>query len=406
MPVMDIVSIPIRCHEKTIDVGKKMVKRYWGEFHGHTEFSSDGDGDPATFYPWARDVACLDFCMMSDHHHSLNEGDMRKIQMLAAAHLNPGVFVTFVGYEWGSGGVVGCNRNHQNIVYLGNDGDVAPDMATLEDLWVYLARARKECITIPHHPGYPLQPGIGTDWSHYNQYYQPVLEIFSDHGGSEYYGNPYTLRWEEQGHFVLDALMAGYKYGITASSDNHRTHPGTNGRTVTPYAVTGLTAVCTQSLTRQSIIDALRNRSCYATSGARKIIVEFTINDQPMGSDIYLASGTVPRQIDVTVAGTCKLRLVEIIKNGEVYHRTTPETWLENINIVDNIPVVDTDFYYIRVTQEDTFQAWSSPIWVSEAKGFYLPIFPIIVFIAALTISFMVVSRFWLGARYNSKNLS
>jgi hypothetical protein len=354
--------------------------------------SSDGDGDPAGFYPWARDVACLDFCMMSDHHHSLNPADMRKVEKFAATHLNPGVFVTFVGYEWGAGGIVGCNRNHQNVVYLGDSGKVAPDMPELENLWDFLFADKKECITIPHHPGYPILPGIGTEWTHYNRDYQPVVEIFSDHGSSEYYGNPFTLRWETQGHFVLDALMMGYKYGITASSDNHRCKPGTNGRSVTPYAATGLTAIYSTGLTREELYGSLNQRYCYATSGARKIVLEFQINGKSMGTDLYVPNAATPRELAVTVAGTCKLRTIEIIKNGELFYSVTPATWKESFSIVDKKRIADTDFYYVRVTQEDNYQAWSSPVWVSKAGGYYTPVYPGTTLICGIVFSVCILT--------------
>lgn len=372
----EIIPIPIRCSDKPIDIHVKSRKIYWGEFHGHTAISSDGVGDPDLFYPWARDVARLDFCMMSDHHHSIDSVEWVKMKDLAAAYLDPGKFVSFVGYEWGVGGIVGCNRNHQNIIYLGSDGDVAPDMDNLEMLWSFLVSKGKKCMSLPHHSGYPIYPGIGSDWNYYCKYFQHAVEIFSNHGCSEYYGNPFTLRWEQQGHSVRDALMKGYRFGIIGGSDNHRNRPGTNSRTVTPYAATGLAAVYTESLTRQSIFDAIRNRSCYATSGARKIILEFKVNNKSMGSEVYVTDPAVPRQLQISVAGTTKLRQVEVLKNGDLFFRGIPDSWKYTLTLWDTERVTASDFYYIRVTQEDNFQAWSSPIWVTLVEAHELPMFP------------------------------
>ena len=67
---------------------------------------------------------------------------------------------------------------------------------------------------------------------------------------------------------------------------------------------------------------------------------------------------------EVDVLGTGELERVEVVKdNGEIYAPAVSGnrcrfTW------ADEDLTAGTHFYYLRVTQKDQHQAWSSPIWV------------------------------------------
>ena len=122
--------------------------------------------------------------------------------------------------------------------------------------------------------------------------------------------------------------------------------------------------------------EALYNRACYATTGAR-IIIGFYIAGHKMGSELSTAKKQglkVNRHISGYVAGTTKLKTVEVIRNGEVIHTFTPDNYHFDYYHDDMIDLskVTLDckgsppfaFYYLRVTQEDDQIGWSSPIWV------------------------------------------
>ena len=48
-------------------------------------------------------------------------------------------------------------------------------------------------------------------------------------------------------------------------------------------------------------------------------------------------------------------------------HRAVPEAQLQkSLVFEDDEPERDTDFYYVRVSQENNQWAWASPIWVSR----------------------------------------
>lgn len=97
-----------------------------------------------------------------------------------------------------------------------------------------------------------------------------------------------------------------------------------------------------------------------------------------MGSEILTSDKPgclVNRHISGSVAGTCKLQTIEILRNGKVIHTIAPDAYWADYHYDDLEPLKSvtlpggTDkppfvYYYVRVTQEDGHIAWSSPIWV------------------------------------------
>ena len=71
---------------------------------------------------------------------------------------------------------------------------------------------------------------------------------------------------------------------------------------------------------------------------------------------------------DVVILGTAPLKSIDIFRNGKVVHSAgiagaeARFRWQDN-----NLPPGDkAAYYYVRVIQEDSNMAWSSPIWVSR----------------------------------------
>jgi hypothetical protein len=142
-------------------------------------------------------------------------------------------------------------------------------------------------------------------------------------------------------------------------------------------------------MTRGSVFSALASRHVYATTGVR-IGLQFHINGQLMGSEMKCDTGLV---MDVAVQGTAAIDHIEIVKNaGDVYAliRLTQPAGSKGGTFLlydparpqggTNMPSEDLSVvrfsvreaaphgpasYYVRVTQVDGQQAWSSPIWVN-----------------------------------------
>ncbi|MFO7947742.1 MAG: DUF3604 domain-containing protein, partial [Armatimonadota bacterium] len=119
-------------------------------------------------------------------------------------------------------------------------------------------------------------------------------------------------------------------------------------------------AIRAEELTAKALVDALKARNCYGTTGAR-IYVEFFVDGQRMGSEIA-ASGD--RAITGRVVGTDQVTRVDIVRNNEDYKTLRPESDDVTIDVTDSDPVVPGTFYYLRIWQADGEMAWTSPVWL------------------------------------------
>ena len=115
---------------------------------------------------------------------------------------------------------------------------------------------------------------------------------------------------------------------MLASSDNHVGMPGRSyphDRQVhTPFPG-GLAAVWSPKLSRDSIFDAIRQRRCYGTTGAR-IVLQFRLNGKPMGSDVQLEHGRAKRLLSLKARGADAISRVEIIRDGTTIHTYAPDS--------------------------------------------------------------------------------
>jgi hypothetical protein len=263
------------------------------------------------------------------------------VEQKAAQYYEPGRFVTFLAFEWGSWERFG----DKCVYYVGTEGPWfgahQESSSTPEKLWDRLRGM--QVITIPHHSKY----GGKTDWSFHDPDLQPLAEIYSTWGSSEQGGE----------HSVQNAWGRGYKLGVIASSDTHTGTPGNEDA--------GLAAIWAGNLTREDLFDAMRKRRCYATTGAR-ILLDFRLNGRRMG-EVVREEKPGKREIEVLAAGTVDLDRTEIVKNNEVVHtqrgfgKVLQLRWEDREHIRTG---EHEDFYYVRVTQMDGNRAWSSPIWI------------------------------------------
>lgn len=346
---------------------------YWGDIQNHTNIS-DGNGTIEDFYNYAKNVANLDFIALTDHDHTygvnyLTPEVWEKIREFAKVHNSDGKFVSFLGWEW-----TNESRGHKHIIYPGDDGEPYNyrSFPLPSDLWSALEGER--ALTISHHIAWG---GRKVDWSFRNDNFQRVVEIYSQHGANEFLLNPLDHRiatGRAPGHYVRDALAMGHKLGIIASSDGHFGYPG-NGWMWAPTALdsssraTGFTGIYADTLTRESLFEALVDRRVFGTTDHRTI-VEFKVNGKWMGSEIQ--SDSIPL-ISGTVLSHTPIKNVEIVKfNGKNYEITALD--LDGAGLSFDFSYRDSlyvrsSFYYLRVTSvgnaNDRF-AWSSPVWVNK----------------------------------------
>jgi len=351
--------------------GAPAFNLYFGDLHGHT-WQSDGMGDPEDSYVRARDVFQDDFHALTDHDSfvgkRLTDVQWQEQKDLVEHYHRPGAFVTLFGQEWTTlrmGHPHGWG--HFNIysadprIVLFDHTD--PATRDLPDL--YNAIRGYDAIAIPHHIGW-----TGIPWEQLDPQLTPAVEICSVHGAFEYEGNrPIPHRGGMKGHFLRDGLLAGKRVGVMGGTDQHGL--------IWQHGVcwkrnayrTGLTGVWAPELSREAILDAIRARRTFATTGV-KLCLRFLCGEHLMGSELDLAEASPPRfTVEVSVpSDEGELHTLEIVRDGEVVHCFGGEGRQSRYVFVDEQPPQGrVSFYYLRVTLRDNNMAWSSPIWVKRA---------------------------------------
>ncbi|MBT4163021.1 MAG: DUF3604 domain-containing protein [Gammaproteobacteria bacterium] len=180
----------------------------------------------------------------------------------------PGVFTSFVGYEWSGDAGALTSHMHRNVIYRGSEVSALPfsklDSNRPEDLWQFLHTERQRSIVamaIPHNgnfsrgnmyaprdsEGNPLDAA----YAKMRSQYEPLTEILQIKGASE--THPLLSSEDEfanfevlkeslftgettiesiKGSYLRDALRVGlelsqsdginpFKYGVIGSSDSH-----------------------------------------------------------------------------------------------------------------------------------------------------------------------------------------
>jgi len=390
-------------NRQDIELNGKQYHLYWGDLHGHSGLSPDAFlSTPEQYYRYGRDVAKLDFAALTDHDAPWGLAAVPKRwkkSVAATRRFNEeGRYVTFIAYEWTSGSGLVCMAHtlkrldryaylkdpkhfgHRNVYY---PGDEAPDKVcsvdssecdTPEKLWKHMEKYG--ALSIPHHPlGGPIFP---FKWEHFNEKYEPVVEIYSWHGNSECDGCPYEIynAYKNGKHSVRVPLEEGRHFGFIGSSDNHDGYAGNLTRPPRlikflqmfyhgkPTPGPGIAAVYAENLSREAIFKALRAHRAYAVTGAR-IVLDVRANRTTFMGGRMKSSGK-PVSIYIYARGIAPLRNIEVIKNGETdrVFKGTGKNFL--CVFTDNKRLRNEDYIYIRVTQNDGQMAWSSPIWIGK----------------------------------------
>src|SRR6185436_6677726 len=110
--------------------------------------------------------------------------------------------------------------------------------------------------------------------------------------------------------------------GFVANSDGHKGRPGASHPGASTFgAYGGLTCVLAESLTREAVFEAIRERRCYGVTAAQRIHVELSVNGLPMGGE---ARARGPVTIRGRVVGTGDLERVDVFRGLEVVATVSP----------------------------------------------------------------------------------
>lgn len=243
---------------------------------------------------------------------------------------------------------------------------------------------------------------------------EPLVEIYSEHGFCEetsqsYLSNPSNFSPNDN-QYVQHALYIGKKFGFTANSGGYASRPGyytgeitSKTETLSPQIQTedgnlvsnrGLTAIFVENSSRSAVIDSLKNRSSYATTGA-KIYLSVTATygsvSGSMGETLgVLEKNSSNKPTDSVIINVDAIADRSTIREIVIFRATIDEipfskaysfiggfTGRETISFEDT-EMADTVIYnvsgkevcyYVRIEQRNGHFAWASPIWFNFGRS-------------------------------------
>lgn len=351
-----------RIRDHRITVNGRTLRILRGDFHRHTEISSDGAGDGSIedFYRYMIDAAGMDTGIVGDHNAGNNdEYSWWRTEKAADLFLIPGRYTPMFGYERSPS----YPNGHRNVVFARRGVKTLPIPAeemrgkirTGPILYPYLKK--NNGIAMAHSSA----TSQGTDWGDNDPQVEPLVELYQGyHASYEYEGAPRAEsekvrvmvhgRYEPAG-FWWNALGKGYKLGVQASSDHISTH-------------TSYTLIYSPGTSREDILESMRARHAYAATD--NIIVDFQAETADgrahlMGDAFPAASAP---KLTVRIIGTDVISEVDLIKDQKFVYHSEPNTPKVEFTFVDAEPGDGESYYYVRVQQRDRNLAWSSPVWV------------------------------------------
>ena len=291
---------------------------YWADFHGQTE-ETCGSNSMVDYFHFAREHGLLDICGHQGNDFEVSDGLWEIINATTQHQNEEGRFITFPGYEWSGNTPLGGDRN---VYFASESGQIVhsctdllpgkrtshPVAPTAAELFRELKQQKGAQTFAFAHVG-----GRYADLSMHDPEVELAVEIHSAWG---------TFEW-----LLEDALSRGYRIGICANSDGHKTRPGASYPGSGEFgSLGGLTCVLAPELTRASILTALRARHFYATTGNRALLeVHLAAEDgrQAMMGDVVDLDGS-GAHLHVRVAGTAAIESVQVRNGAEAITKVIP----------------------------------------------------------------------------------
>jgi hypothetical protein len=363
------------------------LKVFFGNLHSHTSYS-DGVSTPEVAYAHARDVAGIDFLAITEHNHSqagriavdtqLYSGTVSTSVISTANRYNEdGRFVALYGQEFSTISA----GNHANVF------EVNQVISTVEvpngewnkllDTWLntHLDSQGQPAIMLLNHPSISgcdnnVEYGID-DYADVNAWrtalngHATMMNMVN--GPSHDNVDPGAASERE----YLRYLNLGLYIAPTADQDNHRMNWGNAADT--------RTGVVCSTLTKASILNALRVRNVYASED-KNLKVIGKINGELMGKKFggaAVPSAGTNLQIELQIDDADEPDAIYTIyvyedKAGGVAEADVIKQYTRTGNgtyTLDSIKYTGGDEYFfikIKQTDDDAVEvdrAWLAPVW-------------------------------------------
>lgn len=376
-------SPPIKCLVET------PTTLFWGLLHGESDkFDSTENIESSLRY--FRDEKALQFFAVSpfESTEETSNETWKAIGLQITEFNEDQRFNTFLGFQFFS---KGSDEGLRQLVYFKDNKPILrkKEVKTNTLKKLYQTISSKDLISIPC---FTMGKGFETDFTNFQPDFERVVEIYNAWGSSECSlkdGNPRPIsspskkgvQATDDGS-IVKALRNNCRFGFVAGGlDDRGIYSSFYEEMQTQYSP-GLTAILSTAHTREALMLALQNRSCYATTGER-IILGFSIAGAQMGSELNTKAKpglALNRHISGYVAGTAPLEEVMIFRNGLAFKKLETKSYffdfaIDDLENLSKVTLSSPDhrppfvFYYLRVIQTDGHMAWSSPIWVDHSEG-------------------------------------
>lgn len=335
---------------------------YWGDLHGQSE-ETIGTGSADQYFSFARDLAFVDACGHQGNDFQISDAFWEELNRLTASHDEPGKFVALPGYEWSGNTSLGGDRN----IYFPNENrtirrsshalidsrDVeGTDARTAVKLFEDFAKAGEwDVVMYAHCGGRYADIEVAHDGR-----FERSVEVHSSWG---------TFEW-----LVHDAFRLGYRVGIVANSDGHKGRPGASYPGAGKFgAIGGLTCFSMKELNRENLLDCMRKRHHYGTTGGpfgRMVIDLDGKFDQT--ATVYSDDPALFENAVGTTARSAKMGDIVHLPDGGMELSGLVETTspIERIEIYNGQQVVET----IRPYDQDDLGARIRILWEgAEYRG-------------------------------------
>ena len=363
-------------------VGKAQFTAYFGQLHGHTQYS-DGAGsltDALNYIANLPESANVQFVAFTDHSNYFDSKNDPNVE--AALYDTSLVKDSDASHSWSTykSTIDNFNATHSNIIAISGfemtwsggpghintfntPGVVSRNNTTLNNktndagmkaYYALLSQAEgADTISQFNHPGKTF--GNFSDFA----YWDPVIDsrmymVEVGNGEGQIGAGGYYPSYEQ----YIMALDKGWHVAPTNNQDNHKGKWGN--------ANDARDVILTDDFTEEGIYQAIREMHMYATED-KNLLVNYSVNGQIMGSSIT----DVPEKLDISVSvndpdATDSIAKVEVVVNsGKVAY-----TWDNAAELAAGELSTTLDsgysYYFIRVTEADGDLAVTAPVWVGE----------------------------------------
>lgn len=317
--------------------GPEQYNFYKGQIHSHSNYS-DGVGNAAGAYAFARDTSKADFFGLTDHANYLDEKKWSELTAIADVFNKTDKFITIPGFEltwdssmgwWGhinsfNTGWIESKRNNSSV--------------NLPNYYKRLSNTPQSFSQF-NHPGFLW--GDFAKYGYYNKEADEAIDLME------------VKTLEQDAEYAM-ALDKGWHISPCNNEDNH------SGNWA---ATSNSTVVLAPRLTRENLMAAVKQNRTYATQDKNLKII-YKINNEIMGATL-----NNPEKLSVSIKASHpsqNIGTITVFADGHSivtsgYFDTTEAEW--NFEL----PALYS-YYYIRIDMPNSKFAVTAPVWVENLK--------------------------------------